>query len=170
MKPEPLAAVIAGNVSRFRSEKQWTQQRLAEYAIRVGLSWSRVTVAEVEAGRRKVGLDEILVLALIFGRPLLTLISPEDFETEIELTPDVNLTREDLAAAVMFGASDESLPGLAEALRLDAEREELANDLRMAEVVQMEATAKMLRLQNQINLVSEKIEATGHTLFGSNPR
>jgi hypothetical protein len=34
----------------------------------------------------------------------------------------------------------------------------------------MEATAKMLRLQNQINLVSEKIEATGHTLFGSNPR
>ena len=62
-----LRQVVAENIRRIRTERGWSQERLAVSASLAGASWSRVTVTEIEAGRRPVSLEEFFLLPAMFG-------------------------------------------------------------------------------------------------------
>jgi transcriptional regulator with XRE-family HTH domain len=52
------------------------QEDLAEAMSQVGCDWRRGTVTETEKERRRLSLDELLGLALVFGVPVVELLSP----------------------------------------------------------------------------------------------
>jgi transcriptional regulator with XRE-family HTH domain len=72
--------VVARRVRALRDESEWTQAALAQAMTEMGFTWSRVTVSEVEAGNRRVALDELLALAALFAVPLVTLFLPAQSE------------------------------------------------------------------------------------------
>jgi transcriptional regulator with XRE-family HTH domain len=73
-----LVGVVAANVRALRLEAGWTQGQVAEVMTRAGFDWKRITVAEVEAGGRRVQLDEMLTLAALFGVPMVSLLMPDE--------------------------------------------------------------------------------------------
>ncbi len=89
LEAKSLEATVAAGVRRHRIEAGWTQGRLAEAARGLGLGWKRITVVEMETGRRKLGLRELLIVAAMFGVPVVDLLVPEDEEATIDLNlPD----------------------------------------------------------------------------------
>ncbi len=68
--------VIARELRRAREDSGWTQEQLASAMREAGHSWLRVTVAEVEGGGRRVSLEELLALAVLFGVPLVRFLLP----------------------------------------------------------------------------------------------
>ena len=86
-----FSIVIATNLRTLRLEKGLTQAQLAEEMQARGFDWKRITVAEIEAGAdrdpdeerkaaRKVSLEELLVLAVYFGKPMVELLLPSEHE------------------------------------------------------------------------------------------
>lgn len=71
--------VALGHQIRFlRTAKGWSQLRLAELAVESGLrDWRRPLIANLEAGNRRLDLGETIVLASIFGVPLVDLLPSE---------------------------------------------------------------------------------------------
>jgi transcriptional regulator with XRE-family HTH domain len=53
------------------------QEDVAEAMNALGFPWRRLTVTEVESGKRHVSLDELMMLALIFDRPAISFLMPE---------------------------------------------------------------------------------------------
>lgn len=68
--------LIARHLRRAREESGWTQEQVAGAMREAGWAWQRVTVAEVEGGGRRVSLDELLALAVIFGVPMIRFVLP----------------------------------------------------------------------------------------------
>jgi len=66
--PEPLDAVIGGNVRRLREQHGARQEQIAATARAHGLGWGRSSVANLEAGRVKLSLTEAVLLPTILGR------------------------------------------------------------------------------------------------------
>jgi len=58
---------VAGNVRAFRQLRSMDQADLARRMYSLSMSWSRVTVSEVERGERNVTVAELLKLALALG-------------------------------------------------------------------------------------------------------
>ena len=58
---------VAGNVRAFRQLRGMDQADLARRMYSLSMSWSRVTVSEVERGERNVTVAELLKLALALG-------------------------------------------------------------------------------------------------------
>ena len=79
-EPVDLSAVVARRLRDQRERDGMTQARLAEDLRARGFGWSRVTVAEVEGGSRKVTLEELLSLAEYFDVPMASLLLPIDGE------------------------------------------------------------------------------------------
>jgi transcriptional regulator with XRE-family HTH domain len=55
---------VADNVRAYRQLRGWDQAELARRMYSLSMSWSRVTVSEVERGQRNVTVAELLKLAL----------------------------------------------------------------------------------------------------------
>lgn len=72
-------SIVAWQLKRLRLEANTTQAQLAEAVNRLGFSWSRVTVAEIEAGSRRVSLEELVAIAALFATPLIELLLPAPF-------------------------------------------------------------------------------------------
>ena len=99
-----FSAVIAANLRSLRLDAAWTQQQLAEAMAAAGFRWTRETVVEVERKAvedpeaenrgRRVQLEELLVLAALFGVPVLELLIP-DQETVLGM-PNTSLDRDDV--------------------------------------------------------------------------
>jgi transcriptional regulator with XRE-family HTH domain len=77
--PAPnLAKALGHRVRVLRTGKGWSQLRLAELAVESGLrEWRRPLIANLEAGHRRLDLGEAIVLASVFGVPLLDLLPAE---------------------------------------------------------------------------------------------
>jgi transcriptional regulator with XRE-family HTH domain len=74
-----LSAVAAANIRAERARKKWRQVDLAE-----ALGVSAATVSEMESGKRKVGLDDLIPLCRAFGVDLSVFVrglSREDLRT-----------------------------------------------------------------------------------------
>ena len=73
----PPSAVVGQNLSALRQAVGLTQAELGEAMATLGFPWYRQTVAEVEAGRRSVTLEEVVALASFFDlRPQVLLTTP----------------------------------------------------------------------------------------------
>ena len=91
---EPLEVVapvqaLARRVREVRTARGWSAQELARRCAGLGLpALDRSTIANIESGRRqRVGVDELLVLALALGVAPVHLLVPLD-EQWYALTPD----------------------------------------------------------------------------------
>ena len=63
-EPPRLGQVVGTNLERIRIQESWSKDDVAARGWRVGLPWSRSTVAALEAGRRAIELGEVVLLAV----------------------------------------------------------------------------------------------------------
>ena len=73
-----LADIVARNIRVERSKRRWKQEQLAEL-----LGWTPATVLALEAGTRRVNMEDLPALCRVFGIPLTALIEgvdPEDLK------------------------------------------------------------------------------------------
>lgn len=64
----PIADIVRENVAARRQIHEVTQAELAAAMRELGfVTWQRITVAEVESGKRRLRLEEIFGLAVLFG-------------------------------------------------------------------------------------------------------
>jgi transcriptional regulator with XRE-family HTH domain len=71
-----LQKFVGMNIKRLRDSAGWTQDELAQAMTTLGFDWKRITVAEVERGARRTGLDELVGLAALFAEPVAMLLAP----------------------------------------------------------------------------------------------
>jgi transcriptional regulator with XRE-family HTH domain len=75
---QTLTAALGARIRALRTDRGWSQFRLAELAVEAGLvDWRRPLIANLEAGHRRLDLGETLVLASVFGVPLVDLLPTE---------------------------------------------------------------------------------------------
>lgn len=65
-----LQKVLAENVRKVRQETDLRQDEVAARARAAGLAWTSITVATIEAGQRDIAAEELLLLPIVFDRPL----------------------------------------------------------------------------------------------------
>jgi len=68
-----LADIVARNIRTERSKHRWKQEELADL-----LGWGRSTVSAVEAGTRRVNMEDLPGLCRVLGVPLAQLIEGAD--------------------------------------------------------------------------------------------
>jgi transcriptional regulator with XRE-family HTH domain len=129
-----LDNVIAARVREHRvGVGGLTQDQLAFRMQACGFGWSRVTVTEIEAGRRRVTVGELVGLSLIFGCPVSSIVTrasvvdlPSASQLKIAVTPSLVLSDVDIVSIVQRGVTADD-PEAAAARRLrDALRVESA--------------------------------------------
>lgn len=74
-EPPRLGQVVGTNLERIRNIESWSQDDVAARGWRVGLPWTRSTVAAVEGGRRAIELGEVVLLALTLNRTVTELLA-----------------------------------------------------------------------------------------------
>jgi hypothetical protein len=72
-----LQEVLAQNIRKVRQHSALRQDEVATKARAAGLEWTSVTVATIEAGERAIAAEELLLLPIIFDRPLSDFIETE---------------------------------------------------------------------------------------------
>ena len=77
-----LDAVLAERVRSLRERRGWRPLDLA-----VAAGWSRATVVDVEAGRRRLTVRDVAVLCGVFRVPLAALVEGADEAGVLGLTP-----------------------------------------------------------------------------------
>ena len=164
MSADRMSTVIATNIRRLRLERGWTQRDLMDELDRKGLKWSRATAADVESpDRRKVSIEELLVLSWVFGKPLEVLLRPVGDDDEVRLTPDLTVTAQDVGCLIAKGEAAHGDPDALLMLeleskinRLEAHIRWLNEDLRTrkteleereAAVAEVEAEADVMRAE-----------------------
>lgn len=97
--------VTAREVRRAREDSGWTQEQLAGAMRDAGHPWQRITVAEVEGGTRRVSLEELLALAVLFGVPMVRFLlpGPGDYMRLPEGTRCYRTLGDDTVADLMLG-------------------------------------------------------------------
>lgn len=86
--------VIGTNLKALRVEADITQQAVADAMTTLGFDWKRITCAEVEIDTRRVTIEELLALGVLFAIPAIELLLP-DHNTVIDW-PQGDLLREDV--------------------------------------------------------------------------
>ena len=79
MPADPMDDLIAENVRSIRARRQWRQEDLA-----VDLGWSRPVVGDLENGRRRVTMADMLLLCRVLEvdlRELLRGLGEDDLRT-----------------------------------------------------------------------------------------
>ena len=66
--------MIGANIKALRRAASLTQAELAEAMEAIGFRWLRQTVAETEAGRRDITLEELVAVAAFFEMPMSGLV------------------------------------------------------------------------------------------------
>ncbi|SET48790.1 helix-turn-helix domain-containing protein [Nonomuraea wenchangensis] len=73
-----LEHVIARNMAELREQQGWTQADLARQMCAQGARWTPNRVTQLETLRRPVSLMEIVLLATVFGVPVVRLLFGDD--------------------------------------------------------------------------------------------
>jgi len=75
---EPLlpSKVVQQRVRELRRAHDWTAEQLAAEMTKAGFSWGRQTVTNFEIGRRSLGIDELIGLAVVLDVALIHLLTP----------------------------------------------------------------------------------------------
>jgi transcriptional regulator with XRE-family HTH domain len=104
--------VTAREVRRARDDSGWTQEQLGGAMRDAGHPWQRVTVAEVEGGGRRVSLEELLALAIVFGVPMVRFLLPgyNDYMRLPEGTRCYRTIDDDAVADLMLGPDSQLGP------------------------------------------------------------
>jgi hypothetical protein len=76
--PSTFGYVVGQNVKDLRLKAGWTQEMLAEAMTEAGYDWKRITCAEVEGDKRRLAMEELLVLASLFAVPAVELMVPNE--------------------------------------------------------------------------------------------
>jgi transcriptional regulator with XRE-family HTH domain len=84
----PVRKVVGENIQRVRSLRQMTVRDLAARLKELGLPLSASGVSEVEHASRKLGIDELLIIAIALNTSVIDLISPI---SEPDTTAAINL-------------------------------------------------------------------------------
>ena len=92
----PVRTVLGANIKRIRALRKMTVRDLSARLRTLGLSLSASGVSEVENGQRKIGADELLVLAVALNTSIVELITPDDrrklrISDEIDPIPEAYL-------------------------------------------------------------------------------
>src|SRR5262249_1656132 len=69
LQAKPLALVMGTRLREVREAANKRQEDVAVVARKLGLDWTRVTVAAIELGRRRLSLEELLLLPYVFNDP-----------------------------------------------------------------------------------------------------
>ncbi|MFE0135706.1 helix-turn-helix domain-containing protein [Streptomyces sp. NPDC059037] len=80
---------LGRHLQAVREEKGSTAEDVAQAAQRLGLSWHRPTVRQIERGQRALSATELVMLPLLYGRPLGELL-PQESET-VRLTSQLTV-------------------------------------------------------------------------------
>ncbi|MFD9813693.1 helix-turn-helix domain-containing protein [Streptomyces sp. NPDC059080] len=89
---ERLAAVIAGEVFRYRRNQGMSAQALSDRCTDLGMAVPRAVISNLENGRRtSVSVAEILVLAAALDIPPAALVFPVGYTEETEALPGANV-------------------------------------------------------------------------------
>ena len=70
-----LADIVARNIRVERSRRRWKQEQLADM-----LGWGTATVLALEAGTKRVNMEDLPALCRVFGISLVKLIDGADPE------------------------------------------------------------------------------------------
>ncbi len=73
----PFGVALGHQLRRVREENGQTAAQVAHRAGYIGLRWDRSTVARIELGQRQVTAGELLLLTVLFDRPLSALLPTE---------------------------------------------------------------------------------------------
>jgi transcriptional regulator with XRE-family HTH domain len=96
-----LAELVGASVRRHREERELSQDQLARRCRQAGLSWSRSTLTDVEAGKKDLKLAEALVLAHVLECPVAELLEGE--AVWVQVTPGLGGSSSGLRALVRGG-------------------------------------------------------------------
>lgn len=65
-----ISAGIGRRLKELRVERAMSQTYVAENMQQVGYTWTQQTVSEIEAGRRRLLVDEVYLLSAVIGTTL----------------------------------------------------------------------------------------------------
>ena len=99
--PLTLAELIGASVRRYREVEGLTQDELARSCRDAGLTWSRSTLTDVEAGKKDLELAEALVLAHILECPVEALF--EGDAVWVQVTPGFGGSASGLRTLLRYG-------------------------------------------------------------------
>ncbi|MGY4917489.1 helix-turn-helix domain-containing protein [Streptomyces sp. 900116325] len=84
-----VAAVVAGELRRYREMRGLSAQQLADACARKGMPIQRSVIANFENGRRtSIGVAELLMFAAVLEVPPVVLMFPVGYETSTEYMPN----------------------------------------------------------------------------------
>ena len=72
-----FGVALGHRLRQVREEIGWTGEQVSFHARNFGLGWDRSTVTRIELGQRQLTAAELLVLPLMFSRPLADLLPTE---------------------------------------------------------------------------------------------
>lgn len=94
---ETPTGTIAGRVRALRRVRNWSAQKLAEAMTEVSVEWNRGVVTKLENGHREsVSVVEWLALAYVLNVSPLSLVTPQNDQLTVQVTPTVTMTGEGL--------------------------------------------------------------------------
>lgn len=85
----PVSRRVVENVKRLRAERGWSLARLSEALTAAGRPILATGLNRLEAGRRRIDVDDLIGLALALDVSPSTLLLPPTVEGDIELTSAV---------------------------------------------------------------------------------
>ncbi len=86
--PGPTSRQFVANVVALRNERGWTREALSTRLGAVGRPIRATGLARLEAGRRRVDVDDLLAFSLVFGVTPLRLLLPVEVVDEVALTEE----------------------------------------------------------------------------------
>jgi transcriptional regulator with XRE-family HTH domain len=158
--PTP-SRVFSERLSAERKRKGWTQRRLGERMAAIGSPIDRSVLAKIEAGGRKVTVDEVIAFAYALGVPPMSLLLPPDNQGEVNLAGGVSvpvgrarawwreadpLTDDYVERNFFYGATDQLLAGIGRRLVEALVIYRLATDLVSEGVDDLEQVESYLRM------------------------
>lgn len=171
----PLSEVIAENIRGFRTDLGWSQAELAQAMSRYGFNWTPITVAEVEGKRRRrVNLEELLGLTIVFDTALAHFLLPFDAGNHgslIEVSPLINLSFVELIHLLgqyfkpQARGQDEPTGLVGDLVRLRRERdrrerqaEDAQRDLERLTTLHLNAMDQVIGQKRRVDDISRKIQ------------
>lgn len=92
-RPPDLALFVGRRMRALRDAHDVTADTLALHARQLGLNWQRSTVGTIEAGRRRLTGEELLLLPLLLSMALPVTVGLRDLlDGDVALTDDLVMT------------------------------------------------------------------------------
>ena len=73
----PFGTALGHRLRQVREESDRTAEQVTSHARLCGLNWERSTLTRIELGQRQVTAAELMLLPLVFGRPVAELLPTE---------------------------------------------------------------------------------------------